>query len=390
MENVTSKNLGNDNLSKTNVIARSNALIQAENNPYSLGSLKVLDTYLSKINPFDVENRTVAFTKSEYEHLLGISKIPKSRLSLYTDELQKQLVKLPVKDDPTGYKSIVLFESALVHNVNGQTVVELMCSKSAQELFFNLSGIRYIKYQLGNVINLQSVNSLYLYYYLLDCSYNFKTWQVDIVALKKAIHIDDTCQYYADFKRFNNKVLKKAVDEINNKTNIKVDYEVVLNGKTAVAINFTVLETDHPELYSESDESGKELDNSIDIIINNILAQYVDICKSLVKDTERNEELDTKIVKLYQNGIDFKKLFTTAEKSDFLTGRNDNWKGKRCGLKWILDHYKDILAGYYDDNEKPAYKSDASYDLAEIEKMGIYIDDPKKASYDIEELEKIQ
>jgi hypothetical protein len=90
---------------------------------------------------------------------------------------------------------------------------------------------------------------------------------------------------------------------------------------------------------------------------------------------------------MYQNGIDFKKLFTTAEKSDFLTGRNDNWKGKRCGLKWILEHYKDILSGYYDNNNK----SDFSYDLDEIAKIRMHIDDGNRtASYDIEELEKIK
>jgi plasmid replication initiation protein len=387
MEVLKSKNPNNENLSKTNVIARSMTLMKAENSPYSLGSMKVLDTYLSKINPLNEDGRTVVFTKKEYENLLGISKIPKSRLSLYTDELQKQLVKLPVEDDPTGYKSIVLFESALVHNVNGQTVVELMCSKSAQELFFNLSGIRYIKYQLGNVINLQSANSLYLYYYLLDCSYNFKTWQVDIDKLKNYLHVDTESSYYNEFYRFNQKILKKSVDEINEKTNLKVDYEVILSGKFAVAIKFTILEAEHPELYSESDESKKESDNGINVIINNILAQYVDICKSLVADIERNEQLDNKIVKLYQNGIDFKKLFTTAEKSDFLTGRNDNWKGKRCGLKWILEHYKDILSGYYDNNNK----SDFSYDLDEIAKIRMHIDDGNRtASYDIEELEKIK
>ena len=41
--------------------------------PFTLGELKILDTYISRINAADDTRRTVIFTKEEYEELMGLS-----------------------------------------------------------------------------------------------------------------------------------------------------------------------------------------------------------------------------------------------------------------------------------------------------------------------------
>ena len=59
-------NMKNAILDKNNVVSRSNRLLHMKYNPFNLNTLKILDTFLSRINPLDETVRTVAFSKKEY------------------------------------------------------------------------------------------------------------------------------------------------------------------------------------------------------------------------------------------------------------------------------------------------------------------------------------
>ena len=53
-------------------VQKSDPLMLMRTVPFSLGELKVLDTYISRINAADDSHTTVIFTKEEYENLMGI------------------------------------------------------------------------------------------------------------------------------------------------------------------------------------------------------------------------------------------------------------------------------------------------------------------------------
>ena len=63
------------------IVDKSRPLLSIGKSGITLGELKILDTYLARINPTDPENRLVTFKKSEFEHLLGVKMIKKRRIA---------------------------------------------------------------------------------------------------------------------------------------------------------------------------------------------------------------------------------------------------------------------------------------------------------------------
>ena len=72
------------NLKENNIVQKSRSLLLMKAVPFELGELKVLDTYLSRINSRDPENRSVTFRKKEYEELMGLKETRVQTLKKYT------------------------------------------------------------------------------------------------------------------------------------------------------------------------------------------------------------------------------------------------------------------------------------------------------------------
>ena len=85
-------------LKDNNIVEKSKALVWAKFKDYSLGQLKVLDTYLSRINARDTDSDFVSFTKQEYAELIGLKDdIKASQLKPHLRKLLANVVefKLP-------------------------------------------------------------------------------------------------------------------------------------------------------------------------------------------------------------------------------------------------------------------------------------------------------
>lgn len=96
------------NLNDKNIIEKSKALLLMKEVPFSLGELKVMDIYLSRINARHETERTVYFTKKEYEKLMGISEVKPDILAKYVESLQKKVIYLPDKDSKKRLEIIYL------------------------------------------------------------------------------------------------------------------------------------------------------------------------------------------------------------------------------------------------------------------------------------------
>ena len=57
------------------LVEKSKRLVWARFNHYTAGEMRLLETYLSRINPRDPESSRVQFTLAEYKELLGLSNI---------------------------------------------------------------------------------------------------------------------------------------------------------------------------------------------------------------------------------------------------------------------------------------------------------------------------
>ena len=237
---------------------------------FTLVELKILDIYLARINSHDPSRRTVRLKKGEVEELLGVQRIRK-------ETLQKRLDRLftPIKVElecPEGYEDafrrLVLFEYIDFYKRDGQWEIELTCTERAMVGIFNIENLGYLKYKLMNIVNLKSRYS-YVLYLFLENSLRSEV-RVPIDRLKEELGCKGKC--YDDYRLFNEKVLKPAVAEINEKTTLNCDYFTARDKETnkISGIIFEVHNT-----YAVSEKAASVNNNSPEGVFDNVPDEYL-------------------------------------------------------------------------------------------------------------------
>ena len=240
-------------------VQKSLPLFSLWRSPLTLPEFKILDTYLSRINSRNPNKRTVVFEKGELEQILGVKRIR-------IEELDERLAHLgtPIRiDDVTAknkkFARISLFEKSVAEQGdNGIWKVELTASQSAMKYFFNIESLRYLRYKLRCVTSLKSRYTYIMFTYLERNRFR-KSWEVSVEELKKILACEDE-PLYSEFKRFNDKILKRIQKEMHEKTECRYTYEPIKKGRTVVAIRFEVetlpkLEVEVPEAPTAEDPS---------------------------------------------------------------------------------------------------------------------------------------
>lgn len=244
-------------------VEKSKALVWAQFQDYSPGELKILDTYLSRINPRDPNSSLVTFTKKEYADLMGLdADIRTEQLKSYTGGLLSNVVTIDLPEK--GYVQYPLFSEAKCYldDKSGQVTIEVDCNHKLKAAFFDLASNGYVRYQLKNIISLKSQYSVRLYPKLKDRPFG---WTVSVEELRKMLGA--TAASYDVFKDFNKHVLQKAVKEINEITDINVTTENIRKGRSVVSIRFKVeekkqilLDKEQASLFTEEEEEQFTLD----------------------------------------------------------------------------------------------------------------------------------
>ena len=230
--------VGGSMLDERYIVAKSKSLVWAKFQDYSSGELKILDTYLSRINPKDPDSSLVSFTKKEYAELMGLdADIRTGQLKQYTGGLLSNVVTIDLPEK--GYVQYPLFSEAKCYrdDKTGQVTIEVDCNPKLKDAFFDIARNGYVRYQLKNIISLKSQYSVRLYPKLKDRPFG---WTVPLEELREMLGA--TASSYDVFKDFNKHVLQKAIKEINEITDINVTAEKVRKGRLVAAIRFTVEE----------------------------------------------------------------------------------------------------------------------------------------------------
>lgn len=231
-------------------VIKSNPLFSLWKSNMSLPEFKILDTYLSRINPKDETKRTVMFTKGELEKLLGVTQIRKEDLSNRLNNLGRFV---DVEGPDNKIHKIALFEEVYGSmDDSGQWVVQLTCTPSAMKYIFNVENLGYLRYKLQSITSISSRYTYIMFLYLEKNRYR-KTWNVDIKTLRELLNCNE--ELYEEYKYFNQRILKKCHREITEKTVCNYNYTPIKIGKRVAKIQFT-LETlsDFKQITKQEDE----------------------------------------------------------------------------------------------------------------------------------------
>jgi len=347
-------------------VQKSDPLVLMRSVPFSLGELKILDTYISRINAKDPTRRTVIFTKEEYEELMGLSCVDYRTLQKHTKGVLSKVVELqmPNKD----YLQFVLFERAYYHKDEyGKPIIELTCTQLAQDLFFCINKYHYFKYALENVIKLTRKASYLLYVYIRYNRYRGE-WDVSLDELRDTVLDCKGHESYLAFKEFKRAVLDPAVKEVNKKTDCHFAYEAIKRGRRVVKIKFIYQSQDQLEgqtsFFDEpldvpllSDQSEDEEEKWIKFYGSEQLAIIAEGCNYEFNKAEMQQIfavlLRINIPKDHNtDDLTYGRQFYLREKYAALNA--EAAKKERRGQKPITDRFKYFLGMLESDTFQPA------------------------------------
>lgn len=230
------ENLGNEDKL---TVQKSLPLFALWRSELTLAEFKILDTYLSRIDSHKPDKRAVMFEKGELEKILGVQKINNKELEERLKHLMGNVVKIPDGDERKGFRLISLFEEAVAEQDDyGLWQVKLECTQKAMKYIFNIENLGYLRYKLRCITSITS-RYTYIMFVYLEANRFRKSWEVPLNELKEILNCDKE-ETYKEFKRFNDRLLKRVQAEMHKKTECRYTYEPIKKGRSVVAVRFTV------------------------------------------------------------------------------------------------------------------------------------------------------
>ena len=238
------------------MVQKSTPLYALWRSDLSLADLKILDTYLARINSHDPTHRTVHLEKGQIEKLLGVKKINAQDLKARV----RHLCTAVAVDDPTrtkAFRMISLFEEAdCAQDEDGLWQIDLTCSAPARKYIFNVEHLGYLRYALRSVAHLKSRYSYILFLYLERNRHMHTTWEIGFEELKNLLCCEKE-ETYREFYRFNDRLLKRCHKELTEKTECQFTYQPVKRGRKVVGVRFS-LRTAASQLEGQMSFDGME------------------------------------------------------------------------------------------------------------------------------------
>lgn len=131
------------------------------------------------------------------------------------------------------WRSIPFIQADGVDHAN---VIRMKFVEEARDLVLNLSG-GYTDYLLKNVYTFKSPHSIRIYELMAQYFPKIRVREMEIKHFKELLSLEKN---YSSFSKLKKYVLDKAVDEINELSDLYLEYEVIRAGRTPKRLYFTI------------------------------------------------------------------------------------------------------------------------------------------------------
>jgi len=214
-------------------VFKSNKLIEARYD-LTLNEQKLTLYAASKVDNFTGQNFTVLrMPTSDFYRMTGMDE--KSKNHSYVKDLVRGLMKkqLEIENEDGVWESYQWVNRSKYIPKTG--IIEFEFNDALKPFLLMLEG-RYKGYPLREVLQLNSKYSIRLYELLIQWEYTtHKTLTLKIDELRRKMGLT---KEYKRFTNFETYVIQTAVDELNEKSNIKVSYEKIKKGRRIDSIKF--------------------------------------------------------------------------------------------------------------------------------------------------------
>lgn len=239
---------------KEHVIEMSHRLNLMRSEKFCTNELKVLDKYMSRINPRDKSTRKVVFTLKEFQKDLGINDLRYKTLRTNVEALLGRCVFLP--NSETGeFIAFQLFkEVELKKDSTKGWIVTLDCHDRAVDLFFDLAKDGYFSRKLKYSMRLNSANQIKFYMLMKEYEGVGKK-KIRLAELIDWLKVNPNMPWKY-FKRDVVDICQKALTEL---TDVTFTYECKRNGHAYEYITFVIKPNHHEQMMLDDYEDDENI-----------------------------------------------------------------------------------------------------------------------------------
>ncbi|MFQ0993381.1 replication initiation protein [Gilliamella apicola] len=234
------------------VVYKDNYLIEASYK-LTLAEQRLMLYCISKLNPQDPQQKQT-ITIEEFIKQFPDVKPNNAYKQIKTaiDNLYERSIKVK---DPKRTKLFRWIQSAEYQNDEGVATIEF--SNSVMPYLCQLER-QFTKYQLRNISGFKRTYPIRLYE-LLTQYRSLKSRIISVLDLRIALQLNDK---YKDYKELRKQVIDPSINEINEKSDLKVAYKPIRKGRSIDSLEFYI-EVDTQIQMFENQRNIKNLKNQI-------------------------------------------------------------------------------------------------------------------------------
>lgn len=219
------------------MVVKANQLIQKSKFTLSIQQQKIIAYVISQIKPTDDDFKLYEFNIKDFCNVCGIE----SNNGRIYENLKQHIKELSdksiwIKLDNGKETLFRWIEKPYINENSG--IIQIRIDSDMKPYLIKLTE-NYTMYEIAFTLNFNSKYSFRLYEYMKSIHYkklNEYIHRIDIDELKERIGAEN----YTNFKDFNNRALKIAIKEINEYSDITLDYNCIYKGRKVIAIELIV------------------------------------------------------------------------------------------------------------------------------------------------------
>lgn len=203
--------------------------------------------------------------------------------------------------------------------VENEALVRILFSDDVVPLITNLEK-HFTSYELEQVSNLTSVYAIRLYELLIAWRSTGHVHMIELEELRSKLGVE--AHEYKRMGQFKEKVLHLAIDQINNYTDIKAEYEQHKRGRSIIGFSFNLEQkSKHKKLFSKPDTNSSnffiKMTDSQRHLFANKMSEMPEMSK-YSQGTESYQQFAIRIADMLLKPEKFREFYPILEKLGFL------------------------------------------------------------------------
>lgn len=268
----------------SNIEIRQDNAITTARYDYSACQLDILFYLLSKLRKDDDMSTTYFIYVTEIENMTG-RKWNYQQLREATEDLGSRMFEV---ESEKSYKQLWIFQK--VEYIKGQGCLEIALSQYIRPYLFDLKN-NFTSYQLHSVLKLTSKYAKRIYAICSQWKDLGESKQFEIDDLKHILKIKDPSgkepEQFKQISQFKQFVLDIAVKQINEHTELKIDYVIGKIGRTSKNIKFKIRRNQTVQTPISFDvEATDGRSSQVKEILESFAIKDVELVNTILRDTK--------------------------------------------------------------------------------------------------------